>query len=85
MHREFITESLIDRLREELQREYPQEFQERHRDIRRKSKLKIFQEEHDPRASEDKCSIDFEPKTIAELDSFHLFLTQEARLRNIFS
>ncbi len=82
MHHEFITESLIDRLREELQREYPQEFQEWHRD---KSKLKIFQEEHDPRASEDKCSIDFEPKTIAELDSFHLFLTQEARLRNIFS
>jgi hypothetical protein len=31
------------------------------------------------------CSIDFEPKTVAEPDSFHLFLTQEARLKNIFS
>jgi hypothetical protein len=41
-----------------------------------------YQDVNDPQTLEDKCSIDFEPKNIAELDSFHLFLAQEAILRN---
>jgi hypothetical protein len=36
LHHDFITESLIDRLREQLQLEYPEEFREWHRDIRKK-------------------------------------------------
>jgi hypothetical protein len=46
--------------------------------------LKIFDVD-DTRATEDQHSIDFEPKTIAELDELNFFLTQEARLRKIFS
>jgi hypothetical protein len=85
MHREFITETLIDRLREQLQREYPEEFCEQNRDIRKKSKLKVYQDENDPRALEDQYSIDYEPKTMVELDTYHLLLVQEARLRKIFT
>jgi hypothetical protein len=84
LHRDFITDELISRLREKLQSEFPTELMERNREIRSQSKLKNFDVD-DTRAAEDQRSIDFEPKTIAELDEFHSFLTQEARLRIIFS
>jgi hypothetical protein len=45
----------------------------------KKTKLKIFQDARYNRAIENKFSIDYEPQTISELDSFHLLLTQEAR------
>jgi len=51
----------------------------------KKTKLKIFQDAGDSRAIENKFSVDYEPQTISELDSFHLLLTQEARLRKIYS
>ncbi len=51
----------------------------------KKTKLKIFQDAGDSRAIEIKFSIDYEPQTISELDSFRLLLTQEARLRKIYS
>jgi hypothetical protein len=76
---------MIARMREQLEVEYPPEFRQLHKEIQMKTKLKLFNDIRDVRAIEDKNSIDYEPQSIIELDSFHLLLTQEARLRKIFS
>jgi len=44
----------------------------------------LFHDIGDVRAIEDKNSIDYEPQSIIELDSFHLLLTQEDQLKNLF-
>ena len=72
-------------MREKLQNEYPPESQQLHKEVMKKTKLKIFQDAGDSRASENKFSLDYEPQSSSELDSFHLLLTQEARLRKIYS
>jgi hypothetical protein len=84
MHHEFIMDAMIVRMREKLQNEYPPESQQLHKEVMKKTKLKIFQDAGDSRASENKFSLDYEPQSISELDSFHLLLTQEARLRKIY-
>jgi hypothetical protein len=85
LHHEFITDDMITRMREQLEAEYPPEFQQLQKEIKQKSKLKLFQDVGDVRAIEDKYSIDFEPQSIFELDAFHLLLMEEARLRKIYS
>jgi len=76
---------MVDRLREQLEVEYPVECREQHKDIQKRTKLKLFDEMGDIRAVKDKNSIDYNPQSIEELDAFNLLLTQEARLRRIFS
>jgi len=85
LHHEFITDAMIDRMREKIQEEFPTESQQEHKDVMKKTKLKVFQDVGDSRAIEHKFSIDYEPQTISELDAFHVLLTQEARLRKIYS
>jgi hypothetical protein len=85
LHHEFITDTMIARMRDQLQTEYPPDLQQLHKEIMSKTKLKLFQDAGDRRAIENKFSIDYEPQSISELDCFHLLLTQEARLRKIFS
>jgi len=84
LHHEFVTDAMVDRLREHLEVEYPVECREQHKDIQKRTKLKLFYEMGDIRSVEDKNSIDYNPQSIEELDSFNLLLTQEARLRRIF-
>jgi hypothetical protein len=85
MHHEFMTDAMVDRLREQLEAEYPKKYWQQHKDVQKKTKLKLFDEMGDIRAIEDTNSIDYNPQYIEELDSFNFLLTQEARLRKIFS
>lgn len=85
LHHEFITDTMITRLRQQLMTEYPPDLQESHRDVIRKTKLKLFPDAGDIRCKENKFSIDYEPQSISELEAFHVLLTQEARLRKIHS
>jgi hypothetical protein len=85
LHQEFVTDAMVDRLREQLEVEYPPESREQHKEIQKNTKLKLFEDTGDIRAAEDKYSIDYNPQTIADVDSFNVFLSHEARLRRIFS
>jgi hypothetical protein len=68
----------------QLEVEYPPEFQQLQNEIKQKTKLKLLQDIGYVRAIEDKYSIDYEPQSIFELDAFHLFLMEEARLQKIY-
>jgi hypothetical protein len=85
LHHKFNTDTMIPRLREQLQREYSPDLQQSHKEVIEKTKLKVFQDASDMRAEENKYSIDYEPQSIFELDAFHLLLTHEARLQKIYS
>ncbi len=47
-------------------------------------KLQLFPDD-DIWAVENKNSVSYEPQTIREMDSYHVLLMQEVRLRKIFS